>query len=144
SPTACFAAFRRAPRPRAPSPPPAPAACIPFPRSGTRRTRNGWRRKSHGATRDGRERRRNGRKGTQRTQREGRVSFCVLWVLLWLFLSALPLHGIPRMSFLVCAATRDELETFGLDRAEVLEKDRLFKVAGGHAAVTGVGVPLTL
>ncbi len=48
------------------------------------------------------------------------------------------------MSFLVCAATRDELETFGLDRAEVLEKDRLFKVAGGHAAVTGVGVPLTL
>jgi futalosine hydrolase len=50
-------------------------------------------------------------------------------------------------SFLVCAATFDELETFGLEGAETLEPGRLWKVPGGGeilAAVTGVGVPVTL
>jgi futalosine hydrolase len=47
-------------------------------------------------------------------------------------------------NFLICAATFGELETFGLDDAEVLEPGRLWKVSGGYAAVTGVGVPLTL
>jgi len=45
---------------------------------------------------------------------------------------------------LVCAATADELQTFGLAGAEVVEADRLWRIREGYAAVTGVGIPVTL
>jgi futalosine hydrolase len=47
-------------------------------------------------------------------------------------------------NFLICAATIEELATFGIESAEVLDAGRLWKVPEGHAAVTGVGIPLTL
>jgi futalosine hydrolase len=46
---------------------------------------------------------------------------------------------------LVCAATRQELEPlFAAVSAAALEGDTLWRLPGGHAAVTGVGTPLTL
>ena len=44
---------------------------------------------------------------------------------------------------LVCAATWMELETFGMENAEVLEAG-LYRIPEGIAAVTGVGTPMTL
>jgi futalosine hydrolase len=44
----------------------------------------------------------------------------------------------------VCAATLMELEAFGLQGAEVLEAGRLYRIPEGVAAVTGVGMPMTL
>jgi futalosine hydrolase len=44
---------------------------------------------------------------------------------------------------LVCAATWMELETFGMENAEVLEAG-LYRIPEGLAAVTGVGSPMTL
>ncbi len=43
-----------------------------------------------------------------------------------------------------CAATRDELQTLGLEGAEIVEPNRLWKIPEGYAAVTGVGIPATL
>ena len=48
---------------------------------------------------------------------------------------------------LLCAATIDELDAFGLGDAEILEPGRLWKVSGKvdvFAAVTGAGIPVTL
>lgn len=50
-------------------------------------------------------------------------------------------------SFLICAATFGELETFGLEGGEVLEAGRLWRMRGKAdlvAAVTGAGIPVTL
>lgn len=51
--------------------------------------------------------------------------------------------GIP-CPWLVCAATREEVDAFGLEGAEVLEEGRLWRIPEGIAAVTGVGVPVAL
>jgi futalosine hydrolase len=49
---------------------------------------------------------------------------------------------------LLCAATRMELETFGIDlsasEVEVLEEGRLYRIPEGVAAITGVGAPLAV
>jgi futalosine hydrolase len=45
---------------------------------------------------------------------------------------------------LVCAATWEELQTFGLEGGSVLEEGRLLRIPEGLAATTGVGAPLTL
>ena len=47
-------------------------------------------------------------------------------------------------SSLVCAATKEELQTFGLENAEEIETDRLWRIPEGHAALTGAGTPMTL
>ncbi len=45
---------------------------------------------------------------------------------------------------LVCAATEEELQTFGWADAEPVEAGRLWRIPEGYAAVTGVGMPITL
>ena len=45
---------------------------------------------------------------------------------------------------LVCTATIEELQTFGLENAEVLEPGKLWRIPEGHAAVTGAGIPIAL
>ena len=45
---------------------------------------------------------------------------------------------------LVCAATIEELQTFGLENAKVLEPGTLWRIPEGHAAVTGAGIPIAL
>jgi len=45
---------------------------------------------------------------------------------------------------LVCAATLEELETFGMAGAESVEAGKLWRIREGYAAVTGVGIPITL
>lgn len=45
---------------------------------------------------------------------------------------------------LICAATLNELRTFGLDGAEELRRESLYRVREGFAAVTGAGIPFTL
>ena len=60
---------------------------------------------------------------------------------------------IPRSKILVCAATLTELETFGLGDAVAVtgrvdstlaNRLPLFQIPEGYAAVTGVGIPLTI
>ena len=50
---------------------------------------------------------------------------------------------------LVCAATFEELQTFGIfgqgnAPSEVVEAGRLWRLREGYAAITGVGIPITL
>lgn len=45
---------------------------------------------------------------------------------------------------LVCAATREELETFGLESAEPVEAGSVWKIPEGFAVITGVGIPFTM
>ena len=44
----------------------------------------------------------------------------------------------------ICAATREELETFGLEGAEPIEENQIWKIPEGYAAVTGVGIPVAM
>ena len=45
---------------------------------------------------------------------------------------------------LVCAATLQELQTFGLQNAEPIESDKLWRIPEGYAAVTGAGIPIAM
>ena len=47
-------------------------------------------------------------------------------------------------SGLVCAATFEELQAFGLENAETLEPETFWRIPEGYAAVTGVGIPIAL
>ena len=47
-------------------------------------------------------------------------------------------------SGLVCAATFEELQAFGLENAETLEPETFWRIPEGYAAVTGAGIPITL
>jgi futalosine hydrolase len=50
----------------------------------------------------------------------------------------------PGKPGLICAATLDELWSFGLDGAHELRRESLYRVREGFAAVTGAGIPFTL
>ena len=45
---------------------------------------------------------------------------------------------------LICAATVEELQTFGLADAEPLEPGKLWRIREGYASVSGAGTPITL
>lgn len=45
---------------------------------------------------------------------------------------------------LICAATVEELQTFGLADAEPVEPGKLWRIPEGYASVSGIGTPITL
>lgn len=45
---------------------------------------------------------------------------------------------------LVCAATLQELQTFGLENTEVMDPEKLWRIPEGYAAAIGAGIPIAL